>query len=216
MATYVIPLWLPVFFWEAAHHQNVLSLCTCAVIAFIEMQFFEWVQARAEMDPIYSRALECLGGDRWTGWSLGRVRKGGMVEQSWGDGRAGGFRQVMLKELFWLFLRLLMSDHCPPDSHGDAFADPGDHHKLEDSPEGARGAASHHGRSDLQLGHECWISPPPQPWSHQWKLASAHREGQVSSKRLPSCSVITWEVCLQLSNQMDEGFLPFICPCFLL
>lgn len=48
-----------------------------------------------------------------------------------------------------------MSDHYPLDSHGDAFADSGEHHELEDSPKGARGAASHHGRADLQLGYEC-------------------------------------------------------------
>lgn len=105
MATYIIPLWLPIFFWEPTHQQNVWSLCLRTVVTFTEMQCFEWVQAHAEMDPICSRVLECLGGDRWTGWSLRRswrVKLGGMVGQSWGDGRARGLRQATLVELFWL------------------------------------------------------------------------------------------------------------------
>lgn len=67
-------------------------------------------------------------------------------------------------------------------SDGFTFADSGEHYKLEDSPEGAWGTASHHGRADLQLRHECRIPSPPQSWSHQWKFASAHWEGQVSSR----------------------------------
>ena len=109
---------------------------------------------------------------------------------------------------------------CDSDSHVCAFADSGEHHELEDSPEGAWGTASHHGRADLQFRHERRIPPAPQSWSHQWKLASAHWEGQVSSGILSRWSVTGWEVCLQkrqLSNptdQMCESFLAFLCLLF--
>lgn len=85
---------------------------------------------------------------------------------------------------FWIQI----TDNCHQDiilnSRGFTFAGSGEHYKLEDSPEGAWGTASHHGRADLQLRHECRIPPPPQSWSHQWKFASAHWESQVSSRML--------------------------------
>lgn len=130
----------------------------------------------------------------------------------------------MKEELLWLFPWFVNTDSrslpscCPPGSHGCAFAGSGEHHKPEDSPEGAWGTASHHGRADLQFWHECRIPPPPQSWSHQWKLASAHWEGQVSSRVLSRQCVIDWEVCFQKwqlskpTNQMYERFLCFHLP----
>lgn len=85
---------------------------------------------------------------------------------------------------FWIQI----TDNCHQaillNSHGFTFADSREHYKPEDSPEGAWGTESHHGRADLQLRHESRIPPPPQSWSHQWKFASAHWKGQVSSRML--------------------------------
>lgn len=116
----------------------------------------------------------------------------------------------MREELLWLFPWFLNTDSrslpscCLPDSHGCAFADSGEHHEFEGSPEGAWGTASHHGRADLQFRHGRSIPPPPQSWSNQWKLASVNRKVQVSSRMLVRWSVVSWRfACRNGSSQIQ-------------
>lgn len=120
---------------------HMFRICPCAIIAFSEIWgFLTRMQTHGEMQPWFARelwsVLVVIGEKaREKGRDVGaELRRWDAVHvKSWG----------LKAAKLWLFPSFLNTDGrslpscCHPDSHGCAFADSGEHYKLENSPEGA-------------------------------------------------------------------------------